>query len=271
MRKLLRLGKRVARPIPQAAEKAAMVGAFLAPQVAIPSQAIIAAMSGKRLLGGEDEGALATGLDVAGLVGGGGAALKGLRSVIGARQATSAASSAKATKAGGAAQNRYLARSLEGTGYTPGAVEKITGLGPKDPRTIVKGVKPISTQGVDVSGLMDEAWPGRYAARSQGGTKPAGGAYQGLLDVLENPRVTNASGESMASAEALNRMASMQKLGKQYVVYDRTGGLRRLTGPEAVDYRVRPGERYGVMGPKGFELLDRGEAAPRPSRARKVG
>ena len=89
--KLARLGKRLVRPIPQAAEKAAYVGSFLAPQVAIPSQALIAAMSGKRLLAGEDEGALSTGLDVLGVVGGAGAALHGLRSLVGAKQAATAA------------------------------------------------------------------------------------------------------------------------------------------------------------------------------------
>ncbi|MEQ1910612.1 MAG: hypothetical protein ABMA15_17460 [Vicinamibacterales bacterium] len=82
------------------------------------------------------------------------------------------------------------------------------------------------------------------------------------IEVLDDTSTgPNASGESMASAEALNRTASMQALGKQYVVYDRAGRMRRLIGPEAVDYRVRPGERYGVMGPEGFELLDRGAGA----------
>lgn len=89
------------------------------------------------------------------------------------------------------------------------------------------------------------------------------------IDLLDGS-TPNASGQTSASAEALSRMFSMRDAGKQYVVYDRTGAMRRLIGPEAVDYKARAGERYGVIGPDGFQLLDRGEASPRPSRARKV-
>lgn len=67
---------------------------------------------------------------------------------------------------------------------------------------------------------------------------------------------TNASGESAASLEALNRMRGMQGRGQSFVVYDRAGRRRPLIGPDAVDYRVRAGESYGVEGPTGFQLLD---------------
>ena len=70
-------------------------------------------------------------------------------------------------------------------------------------------------------------------------------------------RTTNASGESMASVEAMNRQASMKKSGKRYVVFDRSGRSRDLIGPEAVDYRARKGETYGVMDKDGqFTPLD---------------
>ena len=67
---------------------------------------------------------------------------------------------------------------------------------------------------------------------------------------------TNASGESMASTEALNRMSSMKNQGKKFVVYDRAGNMRPLIGPEAVDYKPRPGETYGVQTPNGFQVLE---------------
>ncbi len=47
--KLGRFARNVVRPIPAAAEKAAMLGSFLAPEVAIPSQLVMGAMSGNRI------------------------------------------------------------------------------------------------------------------------------------------------------------------------------------------------------------------------------
>lgn len=160
MRKFLRLGRRVVAPIPAAAEKASMLGMFLAPQVAVPSQAIIAAMSGKRLASGESEGALDTALNVAGLVGGGSAALKGIRKLLGmdpAAMRTAADFAARtaegATRAGETAQTRMLARQLESTGYSPEATQKITGLHPKAPRSVSRAT-PIS-HGDEISGIME--------------------------------------------------------------------------------------------------------------------
>lgn len=75
--------------------------------------------------------------------------------------------------------------------------------------------------------------------------------------VNPTPATPNASGESMASMEAINRMASMKGKGQQFVV--RKGGTTRpLIGPEAVDYRPRPGEEYGIMENGVFKLLQRG-------------
>lgn len=67
---------------------------------------------------------------------------------------------------------------------------------------------------------------------------------------------TNASGDSMASQEALNRQSSMQNRGEQFGVYDRGGNFRPLIGPEAVDYTPKMGETYGVQGPEGFRVLE---------------
>jgi hypothetical protein len=98
------------------------------------------------------------------------------------------------------------------------------------------------------------------------GMKPA------AADALEtlDPRTAtnNASGESAASLEALRRQEGMQDRGEKFVVYDRGGNRRELLGPDAVDYRVRPGETYGIEGPGGFRLLDdAGGQPPTPGAA----
>lgn len=66
----------------------------------------------------------------------------------------------------------------------------------------------------------------------------------------------NASGESAASMEAMNRMKSMKLRGQQHAVFDRAGNKRLLLGPEAVDYKTRPGETYGIDSPTGFQTLE---------------
>ena len=68
----------------------------------------------------------------------------------------------------------------------------------------------------------------------------------------------NASGESAASLEALQRMAGMKSRGQQFVVQGPGGQIRPLIGPEAVDYTPRPGEVFGIRGPQGFQPLSRG-------------
>src|SRR5436190_3497850 len=81
------------------------------------------------------------------------------------------------------------------------------------------------------------------------------------IEVVEPERTSiNASGESAASQEAINRQASMKSKGEQYVVYDKSGNARPLIGPEAVDYQPRPGETFGIITQKrGFRVLeDRG-------------
>jgi hypothetical protein len=76
----------------------------------------------------------------------------------------------------------------------------------------------------------------------------------------------NASGESMASLEAISRNQSMRAKGEQFVAYTRTGEKKILTGADAVDYPVsgmREGEVFGVEGPGGFRVLEnRGGRVP---------
>jgi hypothetical protein len=83
---------------------------------------------------------------------------------------------------------------------------------------------------------------------------------QNLDDELVGVGV-NASGESMASAEAISRLSGMADRGERFAVRTR-GGFRDLP-VDAVDYRARAGEEYGVIDADGnFRVLDRGENAP---------
>lgn len=66
----------------------------------------------------------------------------------------------------------------------------------------------------------------------------------------------NASGESAASQEAINRLSGMTSRGERFVVYDRSGNPRPIVGADAVDYVARPGETFGIQGPDGFRVLD---------------
>lgn len=73
----------------------------------------------------------------------------------------------------------------------------------------------------------------------------------------------NASGDSSASVEAMNRNKAMAGKGERFVVYDRSGKARPLIGTDAVDYIAKPGETYGIEGPQGFRTLDnKGGRAP---------
>lgn len=76
------------------------------------------------------------------------------------------------------------------------------------------------------------------------------------------PKVTNASGESAASKEAINRL-SAEKLGdqKRIKIDTRSGKETPLIGVDAVDARPQPHEAIVMRGPKGDTLLDKGAKA----------
>jgi hypothetical protein len=74
----------------------------------------------------------------------------------------------------------------------------------------------------------------------------------------ETGPLANASGESMASVEAINRIKEMASKGQKFVVRKK-GTARDLPGVEGVDYKPRPGEEYGIMDNGVFRLLQRGE------------
>ena len=109
---------------------------------------------------------------------------------------------------------------------------------------ILKGARKLRTLG-----RADEI-PGLAALEQQ-----LGGA---TMEQIPLGRVAQGgSGESAASLEAIGRQQGMKGRGESFAVIDRTGRKRPLIGPEAVDYRVRPGELFGIDGPSGFRVLDR--------------
>ncbi len=65
-----------------------------------------------------------------------------------------------------------------------------------------------------------------------------------VLDDVDD--MTNASGESAASLEALSRAAGMKSRGEQFAV-QKGGVTRPLIGPDAVDYTPQAGEVYGIL------------------------
>jgi hypothetical protein len=72
----------------------------------------------------------------------------------------------------------------------------------------------------------------------------------------------NASGESAASQEGINRAAAEKSQGLQRVKIDtRSGKETPLHGVDAVDIRPQPHEVIVQRGPKGETLLDKGEKA----------
>jgi hypothetical protein len=95
-------------------------------------------------------------------------------------------------------------------------------------------------------------------------------ALKSVQDIDPATSRVNASGESAASLEHIQRQRGMQDRGETFVVYDRAGRRRPLDTP---DYTTKPGETFGVEGPQGFRVLDdqggRAPAAVRRSSERQ--
>lgn len=80
----------------------------------------------------------------------------------------------------------------------------------------------------------------------------------------------NASGESAASVEAINRVQSEKAAGQNRYLIDRDGTVTPLTGVDAVDAVARPGQvivQRGV-GAEPYTILDRGGLAQSAARGR---
>ena len=86
--------------------------------------------------------------------------------------------------------------------------------------------------------------------------------------VPPEPVTTNASGESAASQEAINRVASEKTLGmRRYRIDTRSGNEIPLIGVDAVDAQPGPYDVIVERGPKGEMVLDTGSRA-RPYRSK---
>lgn len=93
------------------------------------------------------------------------------------------------------------------------------------------------------------------------------------MEVVNEGATPNASGESAASAEALSRLSSMKAKGESFAVL-KGGKLRKLVGPESVDYAPQAGERYGIIDKDGsFRVLSQGtrSGALSTEEARLIG
>jgi GNAT superfamily N-acetyltransferase len=129
-------------------------------------------------------------------------------------------------------------------------------------------MKPKGTGRYTVEGVLQGVYdvrPGSTWWRdpATNATPFAGAALEILGGDVADGAQNNASGESAASIEAINRQRSMQARGETFVVYGRDGVRRPLIGVDAVDYVAQAGETYGIEGPDGFRVLDdRGGAAP---------
>ena len=96
-------------------------------------------------------------------------------------------------------------------------------------------------------------------------TDPTTGRTE-FSDVVAN----NASGESAASQEAINRAASQKAQGiKTYRIDTRSGNEVPLLGVDATDASAGPYDVIVQRGPKGETVLDTGARA-RPYRAKGV-
>lgn len=103
-------------------------------------------------------------------------------------------------------------------------------------------------------GAVGETPPSSLIAESA--EKRTGGRTQPLSDSLEN----NASGESSASVEAINRVSSEKAAGQNRYQIDPDGGWTPLTGVDSVDATAPKGHiivQQGV-GADPYTILDRG-------------
>lgn len=117
--------------------------------------------------------------------------------------------------------------------------------------------------------------PGATRAEREG-NQPGGSASEAIPvgEVIEGapetPRANNASGESEASSEAINRAAREKAAGQERVLIDRDGTIRPLIGPSAVDQVARAGQviaQRGV-GAKEWTVLSSGPEMSKGAIAR---
>lgn|GEM_PF-5658731 len=152
------------------------------------------------------------------------------------------------TKTGKAANTQYLTRPMRNGELPP--VEKM-GYEPAQQYFIDKTRQ--SLEEPTATGLEGQEAADRFMAdhnqQKPGAKKPS-------------PVVNNASGESAASQEAINRMTSEKSQGiKRFKIDTRSGKETPLFGVDAVDVKPGPYERIVQRGPKGETTLDEGAKA----------
>lgn len=144
-----------------------------------------------------------------------------------------------AEAAGAAAHNRYMARQLDELGHSKSQVQKLTGLGPRTPRS-VSTAQPISRNTTPISDIMS----GEEMAFTRSGAKSP--SIRGLMEALEGP----AEGISAAEAEAVGLPGSFARFVREPGWQDpriATANVRRA---------ARPSRARGVADDMGFEVVD---------------
>lgn len=125
----------------------------------------------------------------------------------------------------------------------------------------VAGAGLIAAGGVTLKAAFKTA---KYAAHNVGAGPVGLSAQRGSLGAA-TPRVNNASGESAASLEAVNRVAEEKALGRMRMVIDATGEVRPVVGTPGVDAKAGSGQvivQRGI-GEKEWTVLDHGSDVPR--------
>ena len=125
----------------------------------------------------------------------------------------------------------------------------------------VAGAGVIAAGGATLKAAFKTA---KYAAHNVGAGPVGLSAQRGSLGAA-TPRVNNASGESAASLEAVNRVAEEKALGRMRMVIDATGEVRPVVGTPGVDAKAGSGQvivQRGI-GEKEWTVLDHGSDVPR--------
>lgn len=147
---------------PEAISMAAPIDAMIPGPLGVPGRLVTGGQSVADLydmgFSGAAQHPVRAGLDALGLmmgVGGARSTAKGVGNMVEKEGARRAAASAMPTvsKAGQASEARYMARGLDAAGHSKSQVQKLTGLGPRTPRSI-SSATPVSHNSTPISELM---------------------------------------------------------------------------------------------------------------------
>lgn len=131
-------------------------------------------------------------------------------------------------------------------------------------------VPPAGEMGdAEITRMLDEsaAADARVDAERINGAEPQVEVVDPNTETFRN----NASGESSASMEAMQRQRDMAARGEQFVHVDKAGNITPLITTDAVDVPPPPGKIKGVVRHDGtFQLLDGTGRPPKPAEVQRI-